>query len=164
MEYHHVQAHTRLDTALGPVVMAASARGLCGLWFEGQQHQPDPSAWPLDDAHPLLIQAAAQVNAYLAGEARSFELPLDLSPGTPFQQAVWQALRAIGHGHTQTYGEVAQRVGRPAATRAVGAAIGRNPISLVVPCHRVLGAGGGLTGYAGGVGRKLELLRLERGH
>ncbi|MEN9418457.1 MAG: hypothetical protein RI988_2077 [Pseudomonadota bacterium] len=161
MDFTHVHAHTLLDTRLGPVVLAASARGLCGLWFEGQRHQPAPSAWPRDDRHGLLRQAAAQVEAYLAGEARGFELPLDLSPGTAFQQAVWQALRAIPHGRTETYAELSQRIGRPTAARAVGAAIGRNPISLVVPCHRVLGARGGLTGYAGGVGRKAELLRLE---
>lgn len=164
MAYHHVQSHTRLGTRLGPVVLAASARGLCGLWFEGQRHQPDASGWGRDDQqHPLLREAAMQVQAYLAGQATGFDLPLDLSSGTPFQQAVWQALQAIAHGHTQTYAEVARRVGRPAATRAVGAAIGRNPISLVVPCHRVLGSSGGLVGYAGGLSRKLELLRLEQG-
>ena len=103
----------------------------------------------------------AQLAAWFAGERTRFELPLDLQAGTPFQQDVWTALLAIPRGGTTSYAELARRLGRPTAARAVGAAVGRNPISIVVPCHRVLGSGGSLTGYAGGLERKTALLELE---
>ena len=108
-----------------------------------------------------LRAAARQLAQYLAGTRQAFDLPLDLSGGTPFQQAVWRALLAIPSGATTSYGALARALGSPTAVRAVGAAVGRNPISIVVPCHRVLGAGGALTGYAGGLARKQALLRLE---
>ena len=101
--------------------------------------------------------------AYLGGKALKWEGPLDLTAGTPFQQSVWQALLQIPTGQSQTYGELARQLARPQAVRAVGAAVGRNPVSIIVPCHRVLGAGGQLTGYAGGLWRKQALLQLE-GH
>ena len=109
----------------------------------------------------MLRQAAAQLADYFAGRRDSFDLPLDLSHGTAFQQSVWQALRAIPAGQTTSYGALSAGVGKPAAVRAVGAAVGRNPISVIVPCHRVLGADGSLTGYAGGLERKTALLELE---
>lgn len=149
------------DSPLGPIVIAASGQGLAGLWFEGQRHQPDPSAWPRADQHPLLRQAVQQLAGYFAGQPMHFTLPLDLSHGTPFQQSVWQALLHIPRGATTSYGELSRRIGRPSAVRAVGAAVGRNPVSIIVPCHRVLGADGSLTGYAGGLERKVALLRLE---
>ncbi len=165
MQYPPDTVQARTPTALGDVRLAASARGLVGLWFDGQRHLPaqldGPGAWPTDDAHPVLRAAAAQVREYLDGTRTRFDLPLDLSGGTPFQQAVWQALLAIPRGGTTTYGALARQLGRPAAVRAVGAAVGRNPISVAVPCHRVLGSGGALTGYAGGLPRKTALLRLE---
>lgn len=165
MQYPPDTVQARTPTALGDVRLAASARGLVGLWFDGQRHLPaqldGPGAWPTDDAHPVLRAAAAQVREYLGGTRTRFDLPLDLSGGTPFQQAVWQALLAIPRGGTTTYGALARQLGRPAAVRAVGAAVGRNPISVAVPCHRVLGSGGALTGYAGGLPRKTALLRLE---
>lgn len=148
-------------TPLGPVTLAATDHGLAGLWFEGQRHHPDLSPFPVVSQHPLLTPLCTQLDAYFAGRPWEALPPLDLRGGTPFQQQVWQALLAIGPGQHATYGAVAQRMGRPAAVRAVGAAIGRNPISIVVPCHRVLGGNGQLTGYAGGLDRKRHLLVLE---
>lgn len=146
---------------LGAMLLAASDAGVAGIWFSGQQHGPDASGWRADAAHPLLHSAVGQLDDYFAGRRRHFELPLDLRSGTAFQQSVWQALRAIAPGRTCSYGDLARRIGRPSAVRAVGAAVGRNPIGIVVPCHRVIGAGGALTGYAGGIERKQALLRLE---
>lgn len=153
-------AQALVDTPLGPVRIARTANGLAGLWFEGQKHHPGALQVPLQPADPLLREAAAQLRRYFAGDARAFDLPLDLQ-GTPFQRAVWQALLHIPAGRTCSYGDLARAIGRPRAVRAVGAAVGRNPASLVVPCHRVLGQDGSLTGYAGGVQRKQSLLQLE---
>jgi methylated-DNA-[protein]-cysteine S-methyltransferase len=150
-----------VDTPLGGVTLAATDAGLAGLWFDAQRHLPDTRAWPADPDHPVLREAAAQLLDYLAGRRRAFDLPLDLSHGTAFQQAVWEALRRIPAGSTVSYGALGASLGRPAAVRAVGGAVGRNPISVVVPCHRVIGAGGSLTGYAGGLDRKTALLALE---
>ncbi|MBL0421017.1 methylated-DNA--[protein]-cysteine S-methyltransferase [Ramlibacter sp. AW1] len=142
--------------------LAATARGLAGAWFHGQKHGPTgDEPWQEDPQHPVLREAASQLDAYFARRLRQFDLPLDLATGTPFQQRIWQALCGIGHGQTVSYGELARRVGQPAAVRAVGAAIGRNPLSIVVPCHRVIGKGGALTGYAGGLERKTALLQVE---
>ncbi|HSV78417.1 MAG TPA: methylated-DNA--[protein]-cysteine S-methyltransferase [Ramlibacter sp.] len=146
---------------LGPMLLAATDRGLAGLWFEGQRHGPDASGWPEDPAHPVLRAAVGQLQEYFAGQRTAFSLPLDLRLGTAFQQSVWQALLAIPAGRTTSYAELGRRLGRPQAARAVGAAVGRNPVSIVVPCHRVLGTAGALTGYAGGLERKSALLRLE---
>jgi methylated-DNA-[protein]-cysteine S-methyltransferase len=154
-------AQALVDTPLGRVRLARTARGLAGLWFEGQRHHPGELPAPHDGDDPLLRDAAAQLLRYFAGTLSSFELPLDLI-GTPFQRSVWQALRRIPAGCTCSYGELAHAIGNPAAAHAVGAAVGRNPVSLVVPCHRVLGVGSALTGYAGGVERKRALLNLER--
>jgi methylated-DNA-[protein]-cysteine S-methyltransferase len=152
---------TRYLSPLGPMIVAATARGLAGVWFEGQRHLPDSSNWPQQPGHPLLLRAVAQLQEYFAGQRSSFDLPLDLQGGTAFQQDVWQALLAIPAGGTTSYGNLSQRIGKPAAVRAVGAAVGRNPVSIIVPCHRVLGANGSLTGYAGGLERKSALLQLE---
>ncbi|MBL0390709.1 methylated-DNA--[protein]-cysteine S-methyltransferase [Ramlibacter monticola] len=143
------------------MLLAATDRGLAGVWFVGQRHGPDNRDWREDPQHPVLREAIAQLAAWFAGGRSRFELPLDLQAGTPFQQDVWKALLAIPRGGTTSYAELARRVGRPSAARAVGAAVGRNPLSVVVPCHRVVGSGGGLTGYAGGLERKTALLRLE---
>lgn len=150
------------DSPLGPMLLAAGPRGLAGAWFEGQKHWPQGAGhWTRDEGHPVLAQAMAQLDAYFEGRGTGFKLPLDLSRGTAFQARVWQALQAIPAGATMSYGALAQAIGAPAAVRAVGAAVGRNPVSIVVPCHRVLGAAGALTGYAGGLERKNALLRLE---
>ena len=153
---------TRYESPLGTMLLAATDRGLAGVWFVGQRHGPDASGWREDPDHPVLREAIAQLAAYYAGERTGFDLPLDLqASGTPFQQSVWAALQAIPRGGTCSYAELARRLGRPQAARAIGAAVGRNPVSIVVPCHRVLGTGGALTGYAGGLERKTALLQLE---
>jgi methylated-DNA-[protein]-cysteine S-methyltransferase len=149
------------ESPLGPMLLAATGRGLAGLWFIGQRHGPDSSHWRRDPQHAILLQAATQLGEYFAGQRSQFELPLDLQGGTPFQQSVWQALLAIPRGGTTSYAALSRQVGKPQAARAVGAAVGRNPLSIVVPCHRVIGAAGALTGYAGGLERKTALLRLE---
>jgi len=146
---------------LGAMTLAAQGATLVGVWFDGQKHQPDPSTWPWAPESPVLTAAAAQLEAYFAGTLKKFSLPLNLGGGTAFQQSVWRQLLATPHGQTVSYGAIAKALGRPDASRAVGAAVGRNPISIVVPCHRVVGAGGALTGYAGGLDRKTALLQLE---
>jgi methylated-DNA-[protein]-cysteine S-methyltransferase len=156
----------RTESPLGPITLVASRKGLCGAWFDAQKHGPsdaEQKSWHPDAQHPLLRQADQQLKAYFAGELKGFDLPLDLSTGTAFQQAVWQALLTIPAGSSQSYGDLARRLDNPKAVRAVGAAVGRNPVSIIVPCHRILGAGGQLTGYAGGLWRKQALLQLE-GH
>ena len=153
-------AQMRYASPLGPLLLARTANGLAGAWFEAQKHHPAPIAAALRDDDPLLRRAAAQLAAYFAGEASSFDVPLDLL-GTPFQIGVWRELLAIEPGCTCSYGDIARKLGTPTAGRAVGAAVGRNPVSVIVPCHRVLGSDGSLTGYAGGLERKTALLRLE---
>lgn len=156
----------QIESPLGPLLLAATPQGLCGVWFTDQRHLPSPqlrASWPSNPNHPLLREAAAQLTAYFSGRLVPFDLPLDLSAGTDFQQSVWQALSRIPTGQTLSYGAMAHFLNKPAASRAVGAAVGRNPLSIVVPCHRVLGAAGQMTGYAGGVWRKQALLTLE-GH
>jgi methylated-DNA-[protein]-cysteine S-methyltransferase len=154
-------AQTRCDTPLGPVTLAATALGLGGLWFDGQAHHPGDLDAPEQADQRWLAQARNELAAYWrGGHTARFNVPLDTG-GTAFQQAVWQALCHIPAGATDRYGEIAARLGRPTAARAVGAAVGRNPISIIVPCHRVLGHGGALTGYAGGLDRKRDLLRRE---
>lgn len=148
------------ESPLGPLLLARTDRGLAGAWFEGQRHQPSRLEAPARTDDPLLQHAAEQLRAYFGGAEPKFDVPLDLQ-GTEFQCAVWQALLGIGAGATCTYSDIAQRVGRPSAMRAVGAAIGRNPVGIIVPCHRVVGSSGALTGYAAGLPRKLALLQHE---
>jgi methylated-DNA-[protein]-cysteine S-methyltransferase len=157
------QAQCRVETPLGPLTLAATEGGLAAAWFDAQKHHPGAIDAPVDASHVHLQQAAREFAAYFTGErspAEGFRVPLD-PQGTPFQQQVWQALRDIPVGATVSYGEIARRVGRPNAVRAVGAAVGRNPLSVIVPCHRVVGSDGALTGYAGGLPRKAALLRRE---
>ena len=158
---HHI-LQRRVDTPLGPLTAARSAAGLSGLWFDGQKHHPGPLAVPADDgSDPVLSATEAALAAYFSG--RPFELPPLDPAGTAFQREVWRALLAIAPGQPASYGALAGRLGRTGAARALGAAVGRNPISVLVPCHRVLGADGSLTGYAGGLERKKALLSLEGG-
>ena len=152
---------SRFDSPLGAMVLAATGKGLAGAWFTNQRHAPDWSTWPMAPADPILHQAAKQLGEYFANKRTRFELPLDLSAGTAFQQSVWRQLLSIGHGCTSSYGSISAAAGRPAAVRATGAAVGRNPLTIIVPCHRVVGANGALTGYAGGLQRKVALLQLE---
>ena len=157
---HAYLAQSRIESPLGPLTLAATARGLAGVWFDGQDHHPLQLQAPVDATHPLLVRAAAELAAYWADAGHRFLLPLD-PQGSDFQQAVWRALLEIAPGARSTYGAVAQRIGRPDAVRAVGGAIGRNPIGIIVPCHRVVGKDGTLTGYAGGLPRKQALLQHE---
>ena len=156
--------HASHATPIGSLLLVgerddASGVRLSGVYMEQHRHGPavDP-AWAED--HGAFGDVARQLDEYFAGTRATFDLPL-APAGTPFQRRVWAELARVPHGTTVTYGELARRVGRPGASRAVGAAVGRNPISIVVPCHRVVGADGTLTGYAGGVGRKAFLLALE---
>ncbi len=157
------QSHT--NSPLGDVLLAASEQGLAGVWFvHGQAHMPDSRQWTTDEAHRTLRATAAQLREYFDGQRQSFDLPLQPAWGTPFQRAVWQALQRIPYGRTSTYGDIARNIGNPKAVRAVGAAIGQNPHSIIVPCHRVMGANGSLTGFAGGLDRKQHLLHHEATH
>lgn len=147
--------------ALGEIVLVASENGLQQLTFTGQRHdRPVPDGSRHDPEAQVLREATEQLSAYLAGELRAFELPL-APVGTAFQQAVWMALREIPFGASTSYGAIAAALPTPSAARAVGTAVGRNPIGIIVPCHRVLGSSGALTGYAGGLERKRHLLELE---
>ena len=154
-------AQSLVNTPLGPLRLVRTANGLAGAWFEGQKHHPGELGADERPNDPLLQRAATQLRRYFDGQAASFDLPLDLL-GTEFQRAVWAALLRIPAGETCAYGDIARALGSPQAVRAVGAAVGRNPVSLIVPCHRVVGRDGALTGYAGGIERKQALLELER--
>jgi len=154
-------AQKRWRSPLGIMLLARTERGLAGAWFEGQRHHPPALDAPEANAGDALLDGAIrQLERYFAGDRQAFDVPLDLH-GSPFQRAVWGALLDIASGRTKSYGDIASAIGRPAAVRAVGAAVGRNPVSILVPCHRVIGSDGSLTGYAGGLERKLSLLRLE---
>lgn len=153
---HGLLARTTLPSPLGPLTAAATAQGLALLLFDGP---------PLDDvpevpSHPWLARTADDLARYWQVPHTRFTVPLDLQ-GTPFQRAVWQALTTIAVGQTCCYADIARQIGRTQAMRAVGAANGANPVALIVPCHRVIGADGSLTGYAAGVERKAALLRHE---
>jgi methylated-DNA-[protein]-cysteine S-methyltransferase len=155
------RVHTTVPSPIGPLRLVASDGVLCGLYMETHRHRPDDTTFGAPDDGPF-GEVSAQLEAYFDGERTAFDLPLHLE-GSEFQRRVWTALQAIPYGETWTYGELAAHVGSPGASRAVGLANGRNPISVVVPCHRVVGADGTLTGYGGGLERKRFLLALERG-
>lgn len=147
------------DSPLGKLLLAASDAGLCGVYFEEHRHFRGAQEWRQAD-HAHLARTAAQLDEYFNGRRRAFDLPLDVR-GTPFQQAVWRHLLTVGYGATSSYLAHARAIGADRAVRAVGSAVGRNPLSIVVPCHRILGSDGALTGYAGGLERKRYLLALE---
>ena len=151
--------HTVLDSPIGPLTVVGNDDGLSGLYLSDQRHRPEAETFGRRD-DTLLPALREQLDAYWAGGFSDFDVPL-VTAGTPFQNEVWQALRAIPYGTTCTYGDLAAMIGRPTAVRAVGAANGRNPVCLVVPCHRVIGADGAMTGYAGGLARKIFLLQHE---
>ncbi|MCW3049773.1 MAG: ogt [Solirubrobacterales bacterium] len=149
-------AYTLLPSPLGPVLLTGGDAGLTRVLLDG----PDPAPeWVRDDAR--FTEAARQLGEYFAGARTAFDLPLRAA-GTAFEQRVWDELRRIPYGETTSYGALARRLGHPGAARAVGRANGRNQLAIVVPCHRVIGASGALTGYAGGLERKRALLALER--
>lgn len=152
--------HTVIDSPEGPLTLMARDGGLAGLYIGDEQYRPPRAAFGDRDDRPF-VAATRQLNEYFAGDRVEFDLPLAFS-GTPFQETVWRALLQIPYGETTTYRELAESIGRPTASRAVGLANGRNPIGIVVPCHRVLGSDGSLTGYAAGVECKRRLLELER--
>lgn len=154
-----MRSHTVVDSPVGPLTLVAEEGALAGLYLHEQRHLPSAGFGDVDDA--VLPAVREQLAAYFARELDRFDVPL-ATAGTPFQRQVWSALRAVPYGSTCTYGELAAAVGRPTAVRAVGAANGRNPVCIIVPCHRVVGADGSLTGYAGGLERKRQLLDLER--
>lgn len=156
--------HGIVDSPVGPITLVRDDEGrLVGCYMEQQRHRPDDERFgPRDDA--AFTDVASQLAEYFAGERQEFEVALSFERGTPFQQQVWRGLCEIPYGETISYGELAARIGQPTASRAVGLANGRNPIGIIVPCHRVVGANGALTGYGGGLERKQVLLDLERGH
>ncbi len=155
----------QITSPLGDILLAATDQGLAGVWFVHRQaHMPNHSHWQTKEHHPMLQAAQLQLHAYFAGQRHTFDLALQTLWGTPFQRQVWQALTQIPYGQTTTYGHLAHDIDNPKAIRAVGAAIGQNPHSIVVPCHRVLGANGSLTGFAGGLDRKQQLLDHESLH
>jgi len=153
-------SHRTIETPVGVLHVAATKAGLTHLVYPAKDH-----GRPVGDGSPeaarIIDQVISQLEEFFAGERRRFDLPL-APGGTEFQRAVWSALADIPFGETRSYGELAQTIGRPGSARAVGAANGANPISVIVPCHRVIGAGGKLTGYAGGLPAKKVLLELER--
>ncbi|MQY12573.1 Methylated-DNA--protein-cysteine methyltransferase [Streptomyces sp. RB5] len=157
-----MRTHTVVDSPVGPLTLVADDDHLTGLYMTGQRHRPAEETFGVrgDPADEPFASAAAQLTAYFAGERTTFDLPLRLA-GTEFQQRVWEQLRAIPYGETISYGELAERVGNPAASRAVGLANGKNPVGIIVPCHRVVGANGSMTGYGGGLERKRYLLGFE---
>ena len=148
-----------IDSPIGLLTLAGRGPVLTNLRMVDQTYEPDRADWSLDDrAFP---EAVEQLAAYFAGELHEFDLRLEFD-GTPFQQTVWEALRTIPYGQTRTYGEIALQIGNPTAFRAVGLANGHNPIAVIVPCHRVIGANGSLTGFGGGLERKRTLLDMEK--
>ena len=152
---------SELESPIGPLTLLASDNGLTGVFMDSHRHGPEPrTGWVRDDAR--LADVRRQLTEYFAGSRTVFELELDLASGSGFQQRVWTALLAIPYGESVSYGEIARRIGQPAAVRAVGLANGRNPVSIIVPCHRVIGANGTLTGYGGGLDRKRLLLAHEQ--
>jgi len=155
-----------MPSPLGTILLVADAPGeaLGGIYLERQKYFPeDVAAWNESPRLPVFRKAVAQLREYFAGARTDFDLPL-APEGTPFQRDVWTAIGAVPFASTITYGELARRVGRPSAVRAAGAATGRNPLTIVIPCHRIVGSGGTLTGYAGGLERKRILLTLEARH
>ena len=154
--------HTVIDSPYGPLTLVADDDGaLCGLYMVDQRHRPPEENFGTPDDTPF-AETTAQLQAYFTGELKEFTVQLRLH-GTPFQQTVWDQLRRIPYGETRSYGDLADALGNPGASRAVGLANGKNPIGIIVPCHRVVGANGSLTGYGGGLERKQRLLDFESG-
>ncbi|EDK30461.1 methylated-DNA--[protein]-cysteine S-methyltransferase [Vibrio chagasii] len=150
---------TYYDSPLGTVTLQANEQGLLGVWFETHTTKPEDLGTQ-EDSFPIFQSVKDQLDRYFAGEAVQFDVPI-AAKGTPFQQSVWHALTTIPYGETWSYAQLADAIGNPKAVRAVGLANGKNPVSVIVPCHRVIGKNGKLTGYAGGVERKQRLLAIE---
>ncbi|MGW5350016.1 methylated-DNA--[protein]-cysteine S-methyltransferase [Streptomyces sp. NPDC004031] len=157
--------HAIVDSPVGPLTLVTREGGLAGVYMTEQRHLPAPETFgPRVEVidRPVLARTAEQLTGYFAGDVRDFDIDLSTT-GTPFQKRVWEALRDIPYGETVSYGELAAALGQPTASRAVGLANGRNPVSIIVPCHRVVGANGSMTGYGGGIERKRWLLSFENG-
>jgi len=155
-------AYKFVESPVGALKLVASDKGLTAILWENDNPRRVPLTGLIEDnKHPVLLKVERQLEEYFAGSRSAFDLPLDMR-GTTFQKDVWEALLAIPYGETRSYGQLAKQLGRPSASRAVGAANGRNPISIVVPCHRVVGSSGKLTGFAGGLDVKARLLDLEK--
>lgn len=152
--------YDEVDTPMGRLLLVATEEGLCEVDFASEGREI-PESWQRDAER--IAPIAAQLKAYFNGEKQSFDIPL-APQGTEFQRKVWQELCKIPYGETISYGELARRIGNPKASRAVGAANGQNPVAIIIPCHRVIGSNGRLTGYAGGLDRKAFLLKHERNH
>ena len=151
------------DSPQGQMLLVADNEGLAGVYFDGQKYFPKlGTEWRQDPKQPVLAQAKRELAEYFGGTRRRFEVAL-APEGTPFQKAVWKAISTVDFGKTITYGELARRAGVAGSSRAAGAATGRNPVTIIVPCHRIVGSTGSLTGYAGGLNRKRALLALESG-
>ncbi len=148
-----------IDSPIGPLTLAGRGSALTNLRMVDQTYEPSRTGWSLDQG--AFSDAVDQLGAYFAGELTDFDVELDLR-GTEFQRRVWKALLTIPYGETRSYGEIAEQIGVPGAARAVGLANGHNPVAVIVPCHRVIGASGRLTGYGGGLDRKRTLLELEQ--
>ena len=147
-----------LDTPLGRLQIKATENGLCGIWFPSRARNPVPSS----GKNKVMTVAKQELSAYFAGDLTAFSVPLDWQ-GTRFQESVWQALLAVPFGETVTYGDIARAIGRPRSSRPVGGAVGKNPLPIIVPCHRIIGSDRSLTGFTGGLDIKIRLLELE-GH
>jgi methylated-DNA-[protein]-cysteine S-methyltransferase len=157
------RTHVIVASPIGPLTIVAQGGAIAALYMDAQRHAPGPAAFglPGDAGDEPFAAAARQLDAYFGGQLTEFDLPLALA-GTDFQRMVWAGLRDVPYGQTVSYGELAHRIGRPAASRAVGLANGKNPVAIVVPCHRVIGSDGSMTGYGGGLDRKRFLLALEQ--
>ncbi|MEV0091106.1 methylated-DNA--[protein]-cysteine S-methyltransferase [Streptomyces sp. NPDC050738] len=153
--------HTIVESPYGPLTLVATDGVLSGLYMTAQRHRPPEETFGVPDPGPF-GETARQLEAYFGGELKDFDLEMRLE-GTEFQRCVWGQLRKIPYGETRTYGELAEELGKPGASRAVGLANGKNPIGIIVPCHRVIGSTGSLTGYGGGLDRKQRLLAFEGG-
>jgi methylated-DNA-[protein]-cysteine S-methyltransferase len=157
-----MRTHTTVDSPVGRLTLVALDGVLTGLYMDEQRHRPAQEVFGRPDPD-VLGAVRSQLTEYFTGQRTEFDLPMNML-GTPFQQRVWTALQDIPYGETISYGELAELLGNPKAGRAVGLANGKNPISIIVPCHRVVGANGDLTGYGGGIERKRHLLDFERMH
>lgn len=155
--------YTSTESPIGPLTLVSDGENLVGLYMQIHRHAPEQGqGWTRDDEAKPFAQARKELADYFAGTLTSFSTPVRAA-GTPFQERVWAALMEIPYGETWSYGQLAAHIGNPDASRAVGLANGRNPVSILIPCHRVIGANGKLTGYGGGLDRKETLLALERG-
>jgi methylated-DNA-[protein]-cysteine S-methyltransferase len=161
---NRAREYSLFKSAIGELMLVTDGASLVGIYFAGRDHIPTSSQdWKRNDKHPVLRQAAGELAEYFDGKRKTFSVPLRLS-GTEFQESVWKEIARIPYGQTITYTELAKRAGVSDAIRAAGTATGRNPISIIVPCHRVVGKNGTLCGFAGGLDKKTHLLNLERGN